>query len=102
MAFPQGAKDILGRLTGEPAKPAVPPPKAAAEPLAPRPVANEATAANSLKSRLSAAVQGRSVIAAGTFHLVGLAEIREHLGPEWERVRDKVHKQTQRVIERHI
>lgn len=57
---------------------------------------------SSLKSRLAAAVQGRSTIAAGAFHLVGLAEIRERLGNDWERVREKVHLQTQRSIERHI
>jgi hypothetical protein len=58
--------------------------------------------ASSLKTRLTAAVQGRDVIAAGSFHLVGLAEIRERLGKDWERVRDKVHRQAQRIIERHI
>lgn len=72
----------------------------APEHLAPRPVAAEAT--SSLKSRLTAAVNGRSVIAAGAFHLVGLAEIRERLGSDWERVRGKVHLQARRIIERHL
>jgi hypothetical protein len=61
-----------------------------------------AEVASSLKTRLAAAVQGRDVIAAGSFHLVGLAEIRERLGKDWERVRDKVHRQAQRIIERHL
>jgi len=76
------------------------PQASAPEPLARR--TDTAETAGGLKTRLAAAVQGRDVIAAGAFHLVGLAEIRERLGSDWERVRDKVHQQTRRVIERHI
>src|SRR5216683_1833030 len=86
MAPPQNAKSMVGRASGEPAAPRAAP----------------AEAASSLKSRLAAVVQGRDVIAAGAFHLVGLAAIRERLGSDWERVRDKVHRQAQRIIERHI
>jgi hypothetical protein len=100
MAFPQGAKDFLGRLYGEPAKTA-PAQKTTAAPRAPRPP-DQAAVTESLKSRLATVVQGRSVIAAGSFHLVGLAEIRERLGVGWERVREKVHLQARQIIERHI
>src|SRR5260221_5176036 len=86
MAAPQNAKSVVGRASGEPA--------------APRAAPGEA--ANSLKCGLAAVGRGREVIAAGAFHLVGLAAIRERLGSDWERVRDKVHRQAQRIIERHI
>jgi hypothetical protein len=91
MPFSRSANDIREPLTGEPMK-------------APSPhsVTDEAAAAHSLKARLATLVEGRSVIAAGSFHLVGLAEIRERLGPGWERVREKVHQETRRIIERHI
>jgi hypothetical protein len=91
MPFSRSANDIREPLTGEPMK-------------APSPhsVTDEAAAAHSLKARLATLVEGRSVIAAGSFHLVGLAEIRERLGPGWVRVREKVHQETRRIIERHI
>ena len=98
MVFARSARTILGRLYGEPAKTGsspqsvVPAPRAAA-------IDGEK---NSLKTRLAAAVGGRDIIAAGSFHLVGLAAIKERLGADWERVREKVHEQTRRVIERHI
>jgi hypothetical protein len=99
MALPLRAKRLLGRLSGEPARAAPTPRKAA--PVKPGPGAEDRSA-NGLKSRLAAVVNGRSVIAAGSFHLLGLAEIRERLGTDWERVREKVHRQMQRSIERHI
>jgi hypothetical protein len=102
MSFFRRAKGILRRLAGEPTKAAPRPRKAAAEPVATRSVADEAATAHSLKSRLAALVHGRSAIAAGSFHLVGLAEIRERLGANWDRVRDKVHRETRRIIERRI
>src|ERR1700730_12174285 len=103
MQFSRRAKDILGRLTGEPAKAASQlARKTVAEPAATHSVTDETAEAHSLKSRLAALVQGRSVIAAGSFHLIGLAEIRQRLGPDWERVREKVHQLTRRIIERHI
>jgi GGDEF domain-containing protein len=91
VAVPGNTKNLFGRPSGE-----------AAKPVQAAPGAVPAEVASSLKTRLAAAVQGRDVIAAGSFHLVGLAEIRERLGKDWERVRDKVHRQTQRIIERHI
>jgi hypothetical protein len=102
MSFSGRAKGLLRRLAGEPAKAASRPRKAAAEPVAKRSVTDEAAEAHSLKTRLAALVQGRSAIAAGSFHLVGLAEIRERLGANWDRVRDKVHQETRRIIERRI
>jgi hypothetical protein len=85
MPAPQNATNSPGHLGGATATPALP-----------------VEVTGSLKSRLAAAVRGRSVIAAGSFHLVGLAEIRERLGDDWARVRDKVHLQAQRIIDRHI
>jgi len=76
--------------------------KVAAAPVAAHSVIDEAAADENLKARLTTLVAGRSVIAAGSFHLVGIAEIRERMGLGWERVREKVHQETRRIIERHI
>jgi hypothetical protein len=94
-------KSFLGRFYGEAAKPVAPERKRLAAYGVLPPVA-EGPDSDSLKSRLAAIVRGRSVIAAGSFHLVGLTEIRERLGDGWERVREKVHDQTRRIIARHI
>jgi hypothetical protein len=102
MQSARGAKDLPKRSADEPAKAASLPQNTVGPPVATQFPADEGTVAHGLKTRLAAVVQGRNVIAAGSFHLVGLAEIRERLGPDWERVREKVHQQTRRIIERHI
>jgi hypothetical protein len=92
MAFGATARNILDRFTGEPVKPV----------SAKAPLGAPEEGASSLKSRLAAVVQGNGVIAAGVFYLVGLAEIRERLGSNWERSSEKAHLLMQRTIERHI
>src|ERR1700757_2394969 len=87
-------------IVGQPRRgPAMPYSAKTVEAVAIKPVVAEVT--SSLKSRLAAAVNGRRVIAAGAFHFVGLNEFHERLGNNWERVREKVHMHTRRIIERH-
>lgn len=42
------------------------------------------------------------VITAGAVHLIGLEDIRDHLGDRWERVKERVHVYTDRLLEKML
>src|SRR5712691_6351184 len=101
MAFSQNAKSSIPRPGGVPPTKGAPA-AAMVEPGVRRPAVDGAAVTDGLKTRLAAVLHGKESVSAGCFHLVGLAEVRKRLGPSWERVQDKVHAQTRRIIERHI
>lgn len=55
-----------------------------------------------LKSRLKAALAGRSDLDVGQFKLVGLGEIREQAGEAWARIKTRVFTAATQLIEREL
>ena len=55
-----------------------------------------------LKTRLKAALAGRSDIDVGQFKLIGLSEVREQAGEAWARIKSRVFTAAAQLIEREL
>ncbi len=55
-----------------------------------------------LKTRLKAALAGRSDISVGQFKLIGLNEVREQAGEAWARIKSRVFTAAAQLIEREL
>ncbi|TWA86540.1 hypothetical protein FBZ83_102333 [Azospirillum brasilense] len=57
---------------------------------------------SSFRERAKEILFSGRLITAGAVHLIGLDDIRDHLGNRWERVKERVHTYTDRLLEKTL